>query len=124
MTNLWKAVGKDQMIQHKLKVEIFGLSRSKTTVEPSSRPELPTPEQAVDKDPYEDYDSLLRRYTETQRERDDLQRELQRLKDQFELIKMKNSSVPREAGQQAQGYQVIHLLLVGLVALVIGAFLK
>jgi hypothetical protein len=37
---------------------------------------------------------------------------------------MKNSSMPREAQQQAQGYQVIHLLLVGLVALIIGAFLK
>jgi len=102
VTNLWKGVTKDQMIQHKLKVEIAGLSRSKTTVE-TSRPLLteqskPVPESAaVEKDPYEDYDSLLKRYTETQREKDDLQRELQRLKEQFELIKMKNSSVPREA---------------------------
>ena len=77
-------------------------------------------------DPYEDYDALLKKFTESQKEKDELQRELQRLRDQLEIIKMKNSSVPQgnENNQQAQGYQFIHLLLVALVALVIGAFLK
>ena len=60
-------------------------------------------------DPYEDYDNLLKRYTDAQREKDEMYRELQRLKDQQEIIKMKASSLQgkpasNEMGKQQEGY--------------------
>ncbi len=44
-------------------------------------------------DPYEEYDNLVKKFQEAQKEKDELQRELQRLKDQVDLIRMKNSAV-------------------------------
>lgn len=81
----------------------------------------------VGADPYEEYDALLKKFQDSQREKEELLRELQRLKDQQEIIKMKNSSLGGGAGEaaaQQQGYQAIHLLLVAVVSLLIGALIK
>jgi hypothetical protein len=65
------------------------------------------------------------KYQEASKEREEMQRQLSRLKDQQEIIKMKNSSLGDNASNKdQQGYQFVHLLLVGLAALVIGAFIK
>ncbi len=52
-------------------------------------------------DPYEEYDSLLKKYNEAQREKEEMLKELQRLKDQLEIIKMKSSSLPSGQGSEA-----------------------
>lgn len=44
-------------------------------------------------DPYQDYDNLLKKFNETQKDRDELSRELQRLKDLKDIMKMKDSSI-------------------------------
>ncbi len=41
-------------------------------------------------DLYEEYENLLTQFTGTQKEKDELFRQLQRLKDQQEIIKMKS----------------------------------
>jgi predicted nucleic acid-binding Zn-ribbon protein len=51
-------------------------------------------------DPYEEYDQLLKNFEKAQKEKDELLKELQRLRDNQELIKLKNSALGGE-GQVA-----------------------
>lgn len=52
-------------------------------------------------DPYEQYDSMHKKLTEAQKEKEDLQRELSRLKDQREFMKMKNSALSGDRNERA-----------------------
>lgn len=55
-------------------------------------------------DPYEQYDSMHKKLIEAQKDKDELQRELNRLKDQRDLMRMKNSALSGDrvvGGQQA-----------------------
>ncbi len=48
---------------------------------------------SVGPDPYEQYDSMHKKLIESQKEKEELQRELNRLKDQRDLMRMKNSAL-------------------------------
>lgn len=59
-----------------------------------------------------------------------MQRELNRLRDQKEILKMRSSAIgdnqiKSQAGAGgASGYQLMHVLIVAIISLIIGALLK
>ena len=85
-------------------------------------------------DPYEQYEIVHKRLLEAQKDRDELQRELMRLKDQNDIKKMKNSALGGSgvsgaaggngAASSGNGYQLLHVLLVAIISLIVGALIK
>lgn len=49
-------------------------------------------------DPFSEYDELFKRYQDSSRERDEMQRELQRLRDQKDMMKLKEDALGAQPG--------------------------
>lgn len=80
-------------------------------------------------DQWDRYDQLYKKYQEGLKENTELEKELARLKDQQKLIDMKKSAMGGDSQGQTQpkskeGYQLLHVLLVAIVCLIIGALLN
>jgi hypothetical protein len=66
------------------------------------------------------------------KERDDLAKEFTRLKDQMELQQLKSSALGGESNanlkgvekKASKGYQLLHVLLLAIISLIIGALVK
>ncbi|CDW85432.1 vesicle-associated protein 1-3-like [Stylonychia lemnae] len=155
-----KQCKKDQIVQYKLKVEVQQQSartgslpdpRASKIEDQSARNTMvgsvyqpanshsasrieESKIQQSSSDPYEQYDLSYKRLVENQRELAELQQELIRLKDNRDLLKLKNSALNFEkpeggagagAGSKGnQGYQLLHVLLVAIISLIIGALMK
>lgn len=75
----------------------------------------------VEDDPYEEYDLLYKRYEIAIKEKDERQRELQRLRDSRRIKEEAFSDGKSAAKKGAQGFQTYHLLIVAVLFLLIGA---
>ena len=79
-------------------------------------------------DMWDRYDQLYKKYQDATKENNELEKELNRLKDQQKLISMKKSALGGDATKAQQkskeGYQLLHVLLVAIVCLIIGALIN
>ena len=80
-------------------------------------------------DQWDRYDQLYKKYQDANKENAELEKELKRLQDQQKLITMKKQALGGDAQSQTaskskEGYQLLHVLLVAIVCLIIGAIVN
>jgi cytoskeletal protein RodZ len=81
--------------------------------------------------PYTQYDNLYKQYQTALKERDELAKQLARLKENKEFLQKKSSALASSKDDKSQnqqkakqGYQLLHILLVAIISLIIGALVK
>ena len=80
-------------------------------------------------DQWDRYDQLYKKYQDANKENAELEKELKRLQDQQNLLTMKKQALggdtqSQTASKSKEGYQLLHVLLVAIVCLIIGAIVN